>query len=129
MMEYNLVHLETGYTRITQRSKSIIDLMFSDMSHIIDVGVRQFSISDHLPIYIIKKKNRNKVKKEFVEFRDMRNYTLEGLENLIRADERWRGFWDEHVSVDVLWYTMYSIFIEAVNTLCPLVRKLIGRAG
>ena len=124
MSEYGLMRLETGCTRITQRSKSTIDVIFTDMGDISDVGVRQYNISDHLPIYLIKKKARNRRKMEMVEFRNLKHYSMEGLEKLIRADMRWVGFWDENIAVDILWQTMYDIFIDSLNLLCPMVKGI-----
>ena len=124
MIEYNLIRLETSFTRITQRNKSTIDVIFSDMCNIMDVGVRQFNISDHLPIYVIKKKPRNRITREVVEFRNLKHYSVEELETLIRADRRWIGFWDENVPVDVLWQTMYTIFLDSLNELCPMMKCL-----
>ena len=49
MDEFSLRYHVTGYTRVTAGGKSIIDLIFSYMTD--------------LPIYIIKNKSRNHVKK------------------------------------------------------------------
>ena len=70
-----------------RNGKSTIDLIFSDMTDVMEVGVRPVIISDHLPIYIVKKKGRNCKNREWAEFRhDMKNYYIEALENIIRAD-------------------------------------------
>ena len=127
MNDYGLRYHSTGYTRITAHSKSTIDLMFSDMHNVFEVGVKSIVISDHLPTYIIRKKMRNSIEKEQIEIRKMWNYSLENLEEMIRADERWMNFWENNVSVDELWDIMYNIFLDAVNSLCPIIKKTVQK--
>ena len=58
------------YKRVTQTSRTMIDLMFSDCSHISCSGVMNINLSDHLPIYLIKKrKGKKSIKKKFGEDR------------------------------------------------------------
>ena len=52
------------YTRVTQTSRTMIDLIFSDCSHISCSGEMNINLSDHLPIYLIKKKERGKIYKK-----------------------------------------------------------------
>ena len=125
MCDYNLKHIRTDYTRITEKSKSILDLIFSDMQHVVETGVKPYIISDHLPIYIVRKKRRNIIEKEKVEFRQYKNYDITKLGNLIKNDTRWVKFWEENVSVDALWEIMYNVFIEAIDRLCPMVEKMV----
>ena len=95
------------------------------MKDVMEVGVKPIVISDHLPIYVIKKKSRNCRKREWAEYRHMKNYSIEELETIIRLDARWGNFWKENVSVDELWNIMYTIFIDAIDVLCPTVRRLV----
>ena len=124
---YGMKHHHTGSTRIAQNSHSTIDLMFSDIQNIMEVGVKSIVISDHLPTYIIRKKPRNIIEKEQVELRKMWNYSIENMEILIRTDKRWQHFWDENLSVDELWDIMYSIFVDSINMLCPIVKRIVQR--
>ena len=124
MEEVGLVHLRTENTRVTKYTESVIDLIFSDMKYVNDVGVLPLCISDHLPIYIVKKKQRNYIKREITEIRSMKRCNVNALENIIRSDIRWWNFWEENVSVDELWDIMYNIFIDAINILCPKFKKM-----
>ena len=127
IISYGMKYHRTGFTRITQNSHSTIDLMFSNVQNIMDVGMKPMIISDHLPTYIIRKKPRNVIEKEQVEVRKMWNYSLENLERLIRTDKRWEHFWDENLSVDELWDIMYGIFIDSINMLCPIMKKMMQK--
>ena len=125
MNEFGLRRMVTGYTRVTERCKSIIDLIYTDMQHVTEAGVRNVIISDHLPVFVIKKKPRNVMRKEIKQMRLMGRYSRESIEILIRNDNRWMKFWEEDVSVDELWSIMYKIFLDALNILCPYVEKSI----
>ena len=57
--KHNLVQLIKEPTRVTNRVKSMIDLMFIDMNHVTESGVIPYMIADHFPTYFVKKKPRN----------------------------------------------------------------------
>ena len=123
--DYGTRHLETNPTRITVRSRSTLDLIFSDMEHIMDHGVMNVDISDHLPVYVVKKKECTIKKKEMVRCRPMWNYDIEIMDRLIRSSGRWHDFWKCDVTVDDLWEIMYNTFLDALNFLCPIMNKYV----
>lgn len=47
-------------SRITNKSSSLIDLAYTDMTHIRSSGTINSNISDHLPIFLIKKKHEKR---------------------------------------------------------------------
>ena len=55
----------------------------------------------------------------------MKNYNVEELETVIRANGRWQNMWKENVPVDEIWNIMYNIVFDAINVLCPTVRRLV----
>ena len=57
---YNLTQLIQDYTRITSKAKSTIDLIWTNMTHIADSGVLDIHLSDHMPIFVVKKKTWRK---------------------------------------------------------------------
>ena len=57
--KFLLSQLIKSPTRITNKVKSTIDLIFTDINYVQDSGVLPLTISDHLPIYIIRKKEKN----------------------------------------------------------------------
>ena len=50
-------------TRISPTSTSMIDLIFYNMTHVHSSGTLNLFLSDHLPIYLIKKMNTSLGKK------------------------------------------------------------------
>ena len=61
---YQLKQFITKPTRVTNKVKSTIDLILSNMNKVSEAGVLPDMIADHFPIYIVKKKERND--KQFV---------------------------------------------------------------
>ena len=59
--KFSLKQFIDEHTRITNTSATCIDLIFTDISSVSDSGVLNYNISDHLPIFIIKKHNRTKI--------------------------------------------------------------------
>ena len=125
MSRYFLKQIICDFTRITSSSKSMIDLIFTNMSSITESGVLLYNISDHQPIYIIKKKLNVPRKYEYIECRTYKHYSVEALQECIGRDIRWAHFWKENVSVDEMWKIMYEIFLNAVNILCPWVKRKV----
>ena len=57
---YNLKQLIKDPTRVTIRSKTTIDLIWMDMNHVAKAGVVDTILSDHMPVFVVKKKGREK---------------------------------------------------------------------
>lgn len=51
-------------TRITNSPRSLIDHIYTDITNISDRGTLYYNVTDHLPIFLVKKKALNSVKYE-----------------------------------------------------------------
>ena len=100
-------------TRITESSSSCIDLLFTDMLNIMDSGVLNYNISDHLPIYLIKKKSRNRIIKVNVVGRSYLHYDSELFNRTLRACD-WSKF-DSTAEPEGLWHIFESNIREALD--------------
>ena len=107
-------------TRITNRVKSTIDLIFSNMSYIAEVGVLTNQISDHQPIFIRQKKQREVKAFSTIWGRTMKNYNIVLFQSVVLDDERWRSFWDVNNNVDTLWDIMQEIIKASADLCCPM---------
>ena len=67
--EFNLDQIIKTPTRITKKTSNCIDLIFSNVEYIQSCGTMNISISDHLPTFFIKKKE--KMKKPFLNSKDV----------------------------------------------------------
>ena len=124
--DFGLKQLITSPTRVTSKSSTLIDLLLTDCNHVVESGVLDISISDHLPIYYIKKKSRECNPKKSIKGRTYRNYVKEDYQHDIVNDERWRDFWNEPYDVNMLWETINSIIVDHANYYCPVVNMYVN---
>ena len=120
---YQLKQYILNPTRVTNKVKSTIDLVLSNMSMISDSGVLSHMIADHFPIYVLKKKVRNDKSFVYSFGRSYKNYNKEIFQNLIQTNIKWRSFWNKTNDPNILWEIMLSIIVEAIDVLCP-VKKM-----
>ena len=81
-------------TRVTNNSKSTIDLVFTNINSALinSAGVIELSISDRKPVYLIKKSKRHKHPKRTVMTRNYRNYNRDMFENILLDNHSWHTF-------------------------------------
>ena len=85
MSRHSLLQLIKEPTRLISPGKgSLLDLCFTNSSHIIQYGVGSWNLSDHELIHITRKhKTKTKVKASF-DGRTYRNYDLANFQNEIK---------------------------------------------
>ena len=116
---YGLRQLITDCTRITKKSNSLIDLIFTNIEHVSESGTMSYAISDHQPVYMIKKKPREKSETLLTRGRSYVNYNKVQYQQIIKDDVRWQEFWDPEKSVSDLWHIMHSCILSAADIHCP----------
>ena len=92
------------------------------MNYIAETGILMNQISDHLPIFIRRKKEREKKSFSKVWGRSMKEYDVTLFQSVIVANYKWRLFWDVGGDVNVLWDIMINIILEAADLICPVKR-------
>ena len=123
---YNLEQLISDPTRITIRSKTTIDLIWTNMEFVSEFGVLNTIISDHLPVFVIKKKTREKKEFKYTTGRSYRNYVVEDFQNSILGHTDWKLFWDNNVEdPEKLWDIMKDIILKCADNHCPMKRMKI----
>ena len=116
--KYGLKQIIKENTRITNTSSTCIDLLFTDIQNITDSGTINYNISDHLPIFLIKKKARNKIIKRDVFGRSYLRYDREIFNSLLQLQD-WTAFevaGDPHI----LWDCFFGNLENTLNKICPL---------
>lgn len=116
-------HIDT-HTRITQKSATTIDLIFSDFSEVISSGTINANQSDHLPVYIVKKKVREKCDSNFVMGRSYRDLDEQLFVEDIGAIDPEDLFRDPNPNT--VWSEMYGHFIRVANRHCPIRRLKVS---
>ena len=83
-------------TRVTNKVKSTIDLIFSNMVQVSESGVmNDYMIADHFPVYILKKKIRNDKCFQYVYGRSYKHYNTIIFQDLISSNMKWRSYWNK----------------------------------
>ena len=71
--DFNLSQLITNPTRITQTTRTLLDIIITNMNFVKESGVLDYVISDHLPVYVVCKKERTHKEYCYTEGRNMKN--------------------------------------------------------
>ena len=106
-------------TRCTVNTTSLIDLLYSNVTHVYASGVLDLFLSDHMPIYMIKKMDTRKTR-DHVTFvgRTYRNYSAELLQERI----------DREIDVEQLllnndpvkcWDSLYGSLVTLADKIIP----------
>ena len=85
-------------------------------------GTLNHNLSDHLPIFLVRKKIRTKCQKKLVMGRSYLRYNSEQFQNLF-SEENWVDFDNhniEHVDQNFLWEIFERNMINTLNKLCPI---------
>ena len=118
----NLKQMISEPTRITVRSKSTIDLIWTNMAHVSNSGTLNRILSDHMPVYIIKKKERERTEFKYCNGRSYKNYVKHDFIEDIRNHYKWRDYWLCTKNPENLWEIMETIILECAEYHCPQKR-------
>ena len=114
----NITQYISEFTRISPNSKTIIDWIYSDSPYIRRTGVLDINLSDHLPIYLIRKKYRNKVEKHTITGRSYIRYDKAIFCNILSQKE-WSVF-DRSNDVNEMWQIFEKHISDSLNVMCPI---------
>ena len=118
---FNLQQLIKSPTRITKNAKSYLDLIFTNMDHVVSSGVLDFALSDHLPVFLIKKKQKSKSTYIYTKGRSYNTYRKDDFQNDIKTHPKWVSFWDlEENKPDEMWNLMLEIILETSGFHAPI---------
>ena len=111
-------------TRNTRTTSSLLDVAFTSMKYIKEAGVLDSFLSDHQPIFILKKKEKNREKEDQIfEGRSYRNYEKQQFIDNVSA-RNWKPFYDAKNPASA-WAEMQNIIVEEANKICPVKKFTI----
>jgi hypothetical protein len=120
----NMKQIITEYTRITETSKSKIDLIFvSKPEYVISSGVHSLGLSDHSLTYVVRKCKQLKLPPKIVKSRCFKNFHENKFIDTIKNTD-----WEKICSIDNvnealdLWQT---VFTTACDMHAPYKQKKI----
>ena len=105
-------------TRITKTTETTLDLIMTNSKYITQAGTLNDYLSDHQPVYAIKKKNKDSRTKETFTGRSYRHYSTEALQQSLK-EMNWNDLLDLSTP-DTAWSSLYSEIIKEVDRMCPV---------
>ena len=110
-------HIKTP-TRVSQNSSSLIDLIMTKMEHCTNSGVINLHISDHQPVFVIKKKIKDRRPKISFRGRTYARYSKQllsdSLTNKIKTEFR------QTTDSNECWDLMEGFLVKFLDKYCPV---------
>lgn len=104
---------------------SIIDLFFSDCKYVSSLGVVDFNCSDHLPIYIVVKKEKETYHKAKFIGRSYANFNKEEFQAELMSTN-WGRLYGT-LDVNDAWEFIYNQILLIADRICPMKEFIIRR--
>ena len=95
-------------------------------SNIAYSGTININMSDHLPVFLIRKKSRNKIEKHKTEGRSYIRYDKETFGRLLTQQD-WSQF-DNSVELDQMWNELELKIVKSLDVICPIRELLVSNS-
>lgn len=103
-------------TRLTYNRESLLDVMLTNVKNIAQTGVINYGISDHLPVFLVKKRQHDKPE-QYIYKRSFKNYDVDTLDEKLHEID-W-SILDLLVDVNLAWSIVYKGLLKLVDSMCP----------
>ena len=117
---HGLKQLITNITRPNKRGGTCIDWIVTNSLYVMHSGVTNDYISDHLSVYCVRKKPREKHNYVYRTVRDLSNYNSDMFTNLLSHVD-W-NFVETSVDIDYIWSQFYKRTYDILAIMCPFRR-------
>ena len=118
MRRIGLININKSFTRHSKNKNSCIDLIFSNSDCIESHGLLDWNLSDHMGIFLTRKRAKITYKKTSFEGRSYRNYIKEDFQWAI-INENWKHFY-ELENVNEAWSFMKNVISKHLDAMCPI---------
>jgi len=119
---HNLEQLIKGPTRITENSRSLIDLIFTSSSHhLSDHEIINLPLSDHSMVYCVVKVGMKKAPGRIIEYRSFKSYDKGNFINDLKCID-W-NFLDNELEIDVAISKFNVLFTSVANSHAPIKKS------
>ena len=92
----------------------------TDCPYVKSSGILEELVSDHFSIFVIRKKEREKVVKKWKNIRIYKNYDRDVFRTLL-ANNDWTLYYATQ-DVDTLWYVIFTRVVDILEIMCPYKR-------
>ena len=114
--------LITTTTRNTDKSKTLIDLILTNAKYISSSGTLEHYISDHQPVYVVKKKGRDRRPKVEFEGRSYKDFDQSVFREELQSGD-WKSFFNIEYPESAWDYLLHRL-LPVLDRMCP-VRKFM----
>ena len=119
--EHELLQVIKQPTRVTRTTQKTIDLAFTNIKYCTKSGVLNYNISDHKPIFIIKKKPRNDKRTTIHWGRTYRDCNFNDLAATLRENNTADLLTEE--DPNKCWDVLLEMIVNAADKHRPLVTQ------
>ena len=113
-----LTHCISTTTRVTEKTKSLIDLVLTNSKFIKLTGTLEHHISDHQPIYIVHTKSRDKRQSAEFRGRSYRNFDKAVFQNRL-TEIGWGDFYNLN-DANESWEYLLTQINSILDKMCPI---------
>ena len=117
----NLHQLINGVTRPLTTGGTCIDWLITNCDNVAFSGVAADMISDHLRVFAVKKKCRNRHLKKRLLTRSYKKFDKDSFVQLL-LNSAWATYFDQS-DPDELWNILYTNITDILSIMCPLKYK------
>ena len=104
--------------RNTNKTKSLLDIVLTNSKYISRAGTLDHFISDHQPVFVVKKKGRDHIPKVEFKGRSYRNYDRKIFEQELLAYD-WEHFYDMN-DPEEAWAHFLDRITPVLDRMCPI---------
>ena len=109
------------------KSSSTLDLIFTNSDIIKSSGTLDYNLSDHMAVFITRKKKQTKHEKIEFKGRSYKNYVREDFQqNLV--DHDWRDFYNM-TDPNNMWQYIHLTILGYINPTCPIKSFKVSSLG
>ena len=112
-----LVQKIVEHTRVTNKSNAILDLVITNCKYVSESGTLPAFLSDHQPIFVVRKKGRDGRPIESFVGRSYRNFNEDHFKATLSGKD-WENIID-HSTVDSAWSTLFAEIMRELDAVCP----------
>lgn len=115
--KYNLTQLINTPTRCTASTRNILDLMLTTSNSILASGSEDLNISDHQPVWLIRKKQMTKTPLTTFSSRCYTNFDKQEYQSELVA-RNWNEYYSE-ICPNKLWAELETAITNLADKHCP----------
>ena len=116
---FNIKQIIDIATRVTETTAKVLDWIYTNSDHIANSGTINHNMSDHYPVFIVRKKTRNKIVKKTVVGRSYLRYITEVFQQKL-DNKDWTNFDTESDDPSALWEIFENHVTIVLNEVCPM---------